>query len=440
MPSGYNDNYVRLLDNVTSVVTYINNGTGNSHTFSPIVSGRSYTWWAHTRVSNSNYSAAIGETFTCNLGAGPAVTLSACNLGGGGCVTNPGTKTINAGDEVQITWDSPTATGGCTAIAGAGFAASGIIGTDNTITEPSAGNSDIFTVRCSNGAGDTDASVTVSTSAGATPPATNAGIDRAITLPTSSVQPSGASAVDSDGIASTVWSVVSGPVAATIANSTTLTPTFTNMTVSGTYVFRLTATDSLGASSVDTMQVVVSAVPPTITRFVICDLGMDDASCVSSKNVPPGTQATIRWNSSNTDSCSGSGPGFTTGTLPNGSANVSASAFASQSRSFGINCEKGGVPAWPPSPVTLNTNAVTPDISTNNTMAKLNGPPVTISWNTNGNDPAACTLSGGTLPPTISAMTGNSSQAISGRTTFRINCGGIQDSVTVDVIPDGGET
>ena len=81
-----------------------------------------------------------------------------------------------------------------------------------------------------------------------TSPTANAGSDKAITLPTSSVSVTNASSSDSDGsIISNGWTVFSGPVIPTIASSTSLTPTFSDMTTAGTYTFKLTATDNNGA-------------------------------------------------------------------------------------------------------------------------------------------------------------------------------------------------
>ncbi len=92
-------------------------------------------------------------------------------------------------------------------------------------------------------------------------PTANAGVDKAITLPTSSVSITGISS-DSDGtIASNVWSFVSGPVTPTITSGSTLSPTFSGMNTAGTYVFRLTTTDNLGLTATDDMNVVVGAIP-----------------------------------------------------------------------------------------------------------------------------------------------------------------------------------
>jgi hypothetical protein len=89
-------------------------------------------------------------------------------------------------------------------------------------------------------------------------PVVNAGPDKNITQPTSSVNVVG-TATDPDGtIASTQWTKISGPSSYTIASPSQLTTDITNLTI-GTYVFRLTATDNLGLSASDDMQVTVSA-------------------------------------------------------------------------------------------------------------------------------------------------------------------------------------
>lgn len=93
------------------------------------------------------------------------------------------------------------------------------------------------------------------------PPVANAGADVPISLPTTQVvfSPGQATATDADGtVVSTVWTQVSG-ASAIIANSSTLTPTFSGMNTIGTYTFRLTVTDDQGATDFDDMNVVVSA-------------------------------------------------------------------------------------------------------------------------------------------------------------------------------------
>lgn len=94
------------------------------------------------------------------------------------------------------------------------------------------------------------------------PPVVNAGADKTITLPTSSVSLAG-SATDANGsVASYAWSRVSGPTQFTFSNAGAATTSVTNL-VAGTYVFRLTATDNQGASASDDVTVTVNAAANT---------------------------------------------------------------------------------------------------------------------------------------------------------------------------------
>ena len=122
------------------------------------------------------------------------------------------------------------------------------------------------------GASSNDTMSVIVAAAPNTPPTVSAGGNRNITLPTSTSTPSGASATDPNAPITYAWSFVSGPKTPTISATTTLTPTFGAMTIAGTYIFRLTATDGLGASSNATMSVIVAPAPntpPTINAEVI---------------------------------------------------------------------------------------------------------------------------------------------------------------------------
>jgi hypothetical protein len=88
-------------------------------------------------------------------------------------------------------------------------------------------------------------------------PVANAGADKTITLPTSSVTITG-SGTDADGtIASYAWTQVSGGTA-TLANTTTTTLSLSGL-VAGTYTYRLTVKDNAGASATDDVIVTVNA-------------------------------------------------------------------------------------------------------------------------------------------------------------------------------------
>ena len=90
------------------------------------------------------------------------------------------------------------------------------------------------------------------------PPTANAGTDKTITLPVSSVTLNG-SGNDPDGsIVSYSWSKVSGPAGGTIASPSSASTNVTNL-VQGTYTFRLTVKDNSGATASDDVVVTVNA-------------------------------------------------------------------------------------------------------------------------------------------------------------------------------------
>lgn len=93
------------------------------------------------------------------------------------------------------------------------------------------------------------------------PPSADAGDDRLITLPSSSVSITGAAA-DTDGtITAYSWTKVSGG-SATLSGTNTPTLTVASLSA-GTYVFRLTATDNGGSSDSDEVTVIVNS-PPSV--------------------------------------------------------------------------------------------------------------------------------------------------------------------------------
>lgn len=98
-------------------------------------------------------------------------------------------------------------------------------------------------------------------------PVADAGSGQTISLPTSSVNLTG-TAVDYDGtIAGTLWTKTSGPAGGTIMSPSSLTTAITGLT-QGIYVFRLTATDNLGATGFSEVQVTVNPAPGNLAPFV----------------------------------------------------------------------------------------------------------------------------------------------------------------------------
>ncbi|MCM5529388.1 PKD domain-containing protein [Parasegetibacter sp. NRK P23] len=92
-------------------------------------------------------------------------------------------------------------------------------------------------------------------------PTVNAGTDKSITLPTSSVTITGTASGNSGAtITKTTWTQISGPGTAVIGNAAALSTTVSGLTA-GTYIFRITATDSNGKTSTDDVSVVVNPAP-----------------------------------------------------------------------------------------------------------------------------------------------------------------------------------
>lgn len=98
-------------------------------------------------------------------------------------------------------------------------------------------------------------------------PSANAGADIVITLPTSVTNIVG-SGLDPDGsISGYLWSQVSGPNTAALANATTSTVTVSGL-IQGIYRFKLTVTDDKGATGLDEVLVTVNAAPVNVAPTV----------------------------------------------------------------------------------------------------------------------------------------------------------------------------
>lgn len=128
-------------------------------------------------------------------------------------------------------------------------------------------------------------------------PVADAGPDFNLTLPTNSTDIFGA-ASDPDGtISGYLWTKVSGPTA-TLSGTTLATLSLTNL-LAGTYVFRLTATDNLGATASDDITLIVSNVnqPPSVvaSNDEILTLPNSSTTLIAVASDPDGTIASYLW-------------------------------------------------------------------------------------------------------------------------------------------------
>ncbi|MEO0795571.1 MAG: hypothetical protein AAFX93_10425 [Verrucomicrobiota bacterium] len=95
----------------------------------------------------------------------------------------------------------------------------------------------------------------------------NAGDDATIFYPPASIVLNG-SASDDTGISTLLWTQESGPSTASLTGEATTTLNASNL-VEGTYVFRLTATDTDSNQEFDEVSVIVQSEPPAINRVYI---------------------------------------------------------------------------------------------------------------------------------------------------------------------------
>ena len=94
--------------------------------------------------------------------------------------------------------------------------------------------------------------------AGNQSPTANAGADKTITLPASSVSLTG-TGTDVDGsITAYAWSRISGPTAVTVVSPTSATTSVSGL-AQGVYKFEFRVTDNGGSTGRDTVQVTVNA-------------------------------------------------------------------------------------------------------------------------------------------------------------------------------------
>ncbi|HEX8333474.1 MAG TPA: PKD domain-containing protein, partial [Segetibacter sp.] len=105
-----------------------------------------------------------------------------------------------------------------------------------------------------------------------TPPVANAGMDKAITLPTNSVSLDGSASSDADGVITNfLWNQIAGPGTATINNPSASQINISNLQV-GIYKFALTVTDDSTATTKDTVLVTVNPAPTIIIKYIKVNL------------------------------------------------------------------------------------------------------------------------------------------------------------------------
>ena len=238
----------------------------------------STTW---TMPSNSNISEIVGQPQAMNVwqwmlrqgdtsmpaseGGGTPPVVSA---GGDPTVTLPTdsvtlTGTVQAGATTTISSSSWTQVSGPNT-ATIGSIVNSLVSVTTTVTGLVAGTY-VFelTANENNGLSSSSTVTVVVNPAAIVPPTVSAGKGQAITLPASSTTLTG-TATGNNGATITMvsWKQDSGPVTATIDSPSGVSTAVTGMTVAGSYIFTLYATDDNGKSANGSVTVTVKADPP----------------------------------------------------------------------------------------------------------------------------------------------------------------------------------
>lgn len=311
----------------------------------------SYGW---TKISGpttgliTSVTSAITTVTALVQGTYTFVLTAKDNYGGSATDTikvtvNPGNQipTVNAGVDKTITLPTSTVT-----LTGTAADADGTISsygwtkfsgpTSGTIASPSVASTSVigltagtyvFVLQVKDNAGATATdTIKVTVNPANLIPTVNAGVDKAITLPTSTVTLTG-TAADVDGtISSYGWTKFSGPTSGTIASPSATSTSVTGLTA-GSYVFVLQVKDNAGATATDTVKVLVNPavvvnIPPVANAGAdkLTNLPTNSVSLVGSGTDANGTISTYAWSLA-------SGPTGATIGAPN-AASTTASALS----------------------------------------------------------------------------------------------------------------
>ena len=187
-------------------------------------------------------------------------------------VTLTGTATMNGGATISSSVWTEVSGPATAVIADASALATGVSGL-------TAAGTYVFQLKATDNNGNSSTATVVITVEGAnppvgTPPTVSAGSDQTIQLPTSSVTLTGTATGNGGAtIAATVWTEVSGPATATVSASTALSTGVSGLTVAGSYVFELKATDNNGLSTTAAVTITVEAAAAHIPP--VADAGAD---------------------------------------------------------------------------------------------------------------------------------------------------------------------
>jgi hypothetical protein len=210
----------------------------------------------HNLSSTSTVTITVKAMVPPTTGAGSAQTIQLPTSS----VSLTGTATGNSGATISSTAWTEVSGPATVTIANAAALSTGVSGLTTAGTY-------VFQLKATDNNGQSStATVVITVEAAApptnVPPTVNAGGAQTIQLPTSSVTLAGTATGNGGAtISSTVWTEISGPATAAIANSAALSTGVTGLSVAGSYVFELKATDNNGLSTFAAVTITVNAAP-----------------------------------------------------------------------------------------------------------------------------------------------------------------------------------
>ncbi len=325
---------------------------------------------------------------------------------------------IAAGDSTNLVWTA-TNVSSCTATGGWSGAKTQL--GDTEAVSPIV--STTYYLECfdssANTLGTKQVDITVTAVAVNQLPDVDAGMENIIiSLPTITASPSGVTVSDPDGTVDSVeWTLETGPSGATILGADSNTPTFTNLDTVGDYIFKLTATDDVGGQNSDTMTVTVTPAPPWAI------IGANPTV------VSAGGTSQVTWNSEQYSVCSVAG--LSGSDSWSGLSGTETTSPINADTTYAVTCD-----GTPRDSVLIR---VSPDVTlTANKYIVRPNEEVEISWNTNGNNEALCTLTQNGLPTTDfldGDGVGSKTVTLNSRTRFTLSCGAQPSHIDIEMRP-----
>lgn len=191
-----------------------------------------------------------------------------------------------------------------------------------------------------------------------------------------------------------------------------------------------------GSVGIDGSTLTVGEAGPTVTLEV--DVNASGSWTDDNITIDDGDQIRLRWDSTNADTCSGSN--FSTGSAADGTQSTVTEPNAGSSRTYSVLCTGPGGTANDSLVVTADATGGVPTLTANPVYVRV-GSESTLTWNTAGNPPASCTLTGPEVNmSSLSSGTGNTDVEIYGESTYTLTCPGGSDDATVFVLPVVQET